>query len=186
MKKINYLFFFGIFTLISVTFPSLVFSQEPLSYSEAIEVSGVNKDELFIRGREWFNDNFKSSKDVLQITDKESGELSGKGILEVICVYRYLGERQFTSIVNFQMNVWVKDGKFKYEMTNFLTSSSDKCVGVGLITTSDETKATYPGFNAKKMNEIYLSIKQGIEVKAKLMIEDLKIKMSKKSKSTDW
>jgi hypothetical protein len=36
------------------------------------------------------------------------------------------------------------------------------------------------------MNEMYLSIKQGAELKAKLMIEDLLAKMSKESKSSDW
>lgn len=174
--------------ILLVVFPFLVFSQEPLTFSEAIEVSGVNKDELFIRGREWFNENFKSSKDVLQIADKESGELSGKGIMEVVYVYKYLGERKFTTDVNFQMNVWVKDGKFKYEMTNFLVpgSSSRGSIDFGLITTSDETEKTFSGLSAKKMNEMYLSIKQGTEAKAKLMIEDLKLKMSKKSKSSDW
>lgn len=186
MKKIKQLFFFGVFTFLSVAFPFLVFSQVPLTYSEAIEVSGVNKDELFIRGREWFNDNFKSSKDVLQIADKESGELSGKGIMEVIYTYKYMGTRTFPANVNFQMNVWVKDGKFKYEMTNFSVPGGRESINFGLITTSDETDKKYPGLNAKKMNEMYLSIKQGIEVKAKLMIEDLKIKMAKKSKSTDW
>jgi hypothetical protein len=173
--------------ILLVAFPFLVFSQEPLTYSEAVEISGVNKDELFIRGREWFNENFKSSKDVLQITDKESGELSGKGIMDVDYVFHYLGEKRFTTSINFQMNVWVKDGKFKYEMTNFfVTGNSKGSIEFGLITTSDETNKKYPGFNAKKMNEMYLSIKQGTEVKAKLMIEDLKIKMAKKSKSTDW
>jgi len=176
----------NLIVILLVIFPFLVFSQEPLSYSETIEVSGVNKDELFIRGREWFNANFKSSKDVLQIADKESGELLGKGIMEVVCTYRYLGERKLTSVVNFQMNVWVKDGKFKYETTNFLVPGKSEDIDFGLITTSDETKKTFYGLNAKKMNEIYLSLKKGTEAKAKLMIEDLKLKMSKKSKSSDW
>ncbi len=161
--------------------------QEPLTYTETAEISGVNKDDLFIRGREWFNENFKSSKEVLQIADKESGELLGKGIIEVSYVYRYLGERRFTTDVNFQMNLWVKDGKYKFEMTNFLVPFNNKeSAYSGLITTLDETEKTYPNISAKKMNEIYLSIKKGTEAKAKLMIEDLKLKMSKKSKSSDW
>ena len=162
------------------------FAQEALIFTEAIEVPGINKDELFIRAREWFNENFKSSKDVLQIADKESGELSGKGFMEVGYMFHYLGERKFTTDVNFQTNVWVKDGKFKYEMSNFDAGGSSSSIDFGLITTSDDTKKTFPGYSAKKMNEMYLSIKQGAIVKAKLLIEDLKLKMSKKSKSSDW
>lgn len=172
--------------ILLVVFPFIVFSQEPLTFSEVIEVPNVNKDELFIRGREWFNGNFKSSKDVLQVADKESGELLGKGIMEVICFYKYMGERTFPADVNFQLNVWLKDGKYKYEMTNFTVPGNRQSIDFGLITTSDETQKTYPGFNAKKMNEMYLSIKNGTEVKAKLMIADLISKLNKSSKSTDW
>ncbi|NLH46839.1 MAG: DUF4468 domain-containing protein, partial [Acholeplasmataceae bacterium] len=63
--------------ILLIVFPLYTFSQEPVNYSEAIEVPNVEKNELFLRGREWFNDNFKSSKDVLQVIDKETGELSG-------------------------------------------------------------------------------------------------------------
>ena len=96
-----------------VAFPFCAMSQEQIAFSESIYVSEVYKNELFIRGREWFNENFNSSKDVLQIADKESGELSGKGIMNVVYAFRYLGERVFTTEVRFQMSVWVKDGKYK-------------------------------------------------------------------------
>ncbi len=106
--------------------------------------------------------------------------------MEVIYTYKYLGERTFTTDVHIQMNVWVKDGKFKYEMTNFSVPGGRESIDFGLITTSDETNKKYPGLSAKKMNEMYLSIKQGTEAKAKLMIESLKVKMLKKAKSSDW
>ena len=169
-----------------IAFPFYSASQELLEYSEIIEVSNVNKNELFIRGREWFNENFKSAKDVLQITDKESGELSGKGIMEVHYVFKYMGKREFTSNVRFQMSVWVKEGKYKYEITNFYITGDNASIEFGLITTSNETNVKFPGYSAKKLNEMYLSIKQGAELKAKLLIENLKLKMSKKSKSSDW
>lgn len=169
-----------------IVFPYYIFSQDPITYSEVIEVSVVDKTELFIRGREWFNDNFKSSKDVLQITDKESGELSGKGIMKVDYIFKYMGERKFTTDVKFQMSVWVKDEKYKYEITNFYILGDEGNIEFGLITTSNETTKTAPGYNAKKLNEMYVSIKQEVDSKVKLLIDDLKMKMSKKSKSSDW
>ncbi len=167
-----------------ITLPFYAISQEALSFSEVIDVSGVGKNELFIRGREWFNENFKSSKDVLQITDKESGELSGKGLMEVVYTFRFLGEKKYITNVNFQMSVWVKEGKFKYEITNFIANGGG--FDFGLITTSNETNITYPGFSAKKLNETYLSMKEATIAKAKLLIEDLKFKMTQKSKASEW
>ena len=46
---------------ILILLPLFTFSQNPLEYSEIIEVPDVNQNELFIRGREWFNENFKSA-----------------------------------------------------------------------------------------------------------------------------
>lgn len=169
-----------------IALPFYAISQEPVEYSEVIEVSNVDKSELFIRGREWFNENFKSSKDVLQITDKESGELSGKGIMKVGYMFRFMGKRKATTNVKFQINVWVKDDKYKYEITNLYILGDSGNIEFGLITTSNETNVKSPGYNAKKLNEMYLSIKQGAELEVKLLIEDLKLKMSKKSKSSDW
>lgn len=167
-------------------FPFYSFSQEPLISSEVIEVSDIDKNELFIRGREWFSDNFKIAKDVLLITDKESGELSGKGVMRVNYVFKYLGERKFTTDVKFQMSIWAKEGKYKYELTNFYIVGEEGNIEFGLITTLNETNVTASGFNEKKLNEMYLSIKNEVESKAKLLIDDLKIKMLQKSKSSDW
>lgn len=87
-----------------------------------------------------FNENFKSSKHVLQIEDKETGELAGKGTMEVQFIIKYLGERSYPSDVDFKMNVWVKDGRYKYQITDFIAKSNDKqSLNFGLITTSDET-----------------------------------------------
>ena len=169
--------------ILLIAFPFIAFSQDPLTFSEVIEVPGVDKNELFVRGREWFNENFKSSKDVLQISDKETGELSGKGVMNVTYIFRYLGERKTPTDVNFQMSVWVKDGRYKYEITNFIVSNE---IAFGLITTSSTTNISYPGIRAKRLNESYLSIKVAIELKSKLLIADLKMKMAKPSKSTDW
>lgn len=166
--------------------PFLAFSQEPLQYSEVIEVNGANKDELFIRAREWFNGNFKSAKDVLQIIDKDNGELAGKGVMEVPFEFTYITRMKYLTHVSFQMSIWVKDGRYKYELTNLDIIANSDNIPLGLITTSNETNVKCCGYSKRKMSEMYLSIKQNTELKAKSMIEDLQVKMSAKSKSSDW
>ncbi len=68
----------AIFMLLLISISLNSFSQEPLTFSEAIEVSGVNKDELFIRGREWFNENFKAQRTFYRLPIKKVGNYQEK------------------------------------------------------------------------------------------------------------
>lgn len=170
--------------------PTLAYSQEPISFTEVVDVAGVDKKELFVRGREWFNENFKSLNDVLQINDKETGELVGKGYFVVSCVYTMMGKRVVPAGVYFQVSIWVKDGKYKYEFTNFNVPGSHDMttlmINLGYITSSDETDKKFPNVPKKRMNESYLSVKNSTISKCNLLIESLKLKMSNKAKSTEW
>src|SRR5579862_4414223 len=47
---------------------------------EQIDSVTASKNELFIRSKIWLVNTFKSSKDVIQLDDKESGKLMGKGM----------------------------------------------------------------------------------------------------------
>jgi hypothetical protein len=49
-----------------------------LKYSEVIQVDGINKEVLYLRAKSWANDVFSNSKNVIQIDDKEDGEIEGK------------------------------------------------------------------------------------------------------------
>ncbi|KAF5078477.1 hypothetical protein DSECCO2_140150 [anaerobic digester metagenome] len=175
----------GILLLFSIFYLN-VFSQEAIVYSEVVEVSDTDKDELFIRAREWFNETFNSSRDVLQISDKETGELSGKGLMKVNYTFNYMGKRNFSCDVRFQVSLWVRDGRYKYEFTNFFIEGNDDSIEFGLVTTSNETNIIFKGYSEKKLNEIYLSIKESIDARTKILIEDLNIKMKTKSKAVDW
>lgn len=172
----------NIFFLLSFLTIHIYAQDAPFVISEVIEIKNVDKNELFVRGREWFNENFKNSKEVLQIQDKETGELSGKGIFTISYVFHYMGEKTAKTNVSFLLSLWVKDGKYKYELTNLVETE----LGFGTITVSDETKHKLSGFNEKKMNDMYKSIKTSAIEKSQSLIDDLKKKMSMTSKSSDW
>ena len=76
-----------------------------ISYSEIINIDGVSKEELFIRARDWCSNNLRS----LQIQDKETGELSAKGISFGIITFRMLGTNKAKATFDFNLNIWVKD-----------------------------------------------------------------------------
>lgn len=89
-----------------------------VSYTEVIEVPGVKKDELYIRAHTWFAKTYGSSKSVLEIQDKESGKLLGKGLTDVVFKNPPMGT-MYGGIVSYTISVIVKEGKYKYSITDF-------------------------------------------------------------------
>lgn len=85
-------------------------------YSGVITVdSSLSKIELFNRAKIWFVNEYKSAKDVIQMEDKDAGVIMGKGIAEVSYVMNFMASN-YANIYH-TVKVYVKDGKFKYEIT---------------------------------------------------------------------
>jgi len=88
-----------------------------ITYTDVVKVDSVSKDELYNRAKRWFVDNYNSSKDVIQLDDKENGEIIAKGFFEEFW--------QVTAYSGMNVNVWqkiqiqIKDGRYKYEITDF-------------------------------------------------------------------
>lgn len=80
------------------------FSQQ---YSKVIEVPNKTSKELYSSAREWFAKTFVSANDVLQMDDLQSGKLIGKG--------NFLLKDW---IVDFNFEVIVKEGRYKYDLSN--------------------------------------------------------------------
>ncbi len=88
-----------------------------VNYTDIVMIDSMDKSKLYNKAKKWFIDQYKSAKDVIQLDDKENGEVIGKGFFET--------EWQ-TSIMSVQnvsvwhtVKVYMKDNKFKYEITNF-------------------------------------------------------------------
>ncbi|GDX52667.1 hypothetical protein LBMAG27_17140 [Bacteroidota bacterium] len=191
MKKIFFTTILFLSALVSFAQTNVIDSTSAISYSEVVKVDSVNKDELYLRARNWFKTNFNSSSAVLQIQDQPNGMLSGN------TNFKY--KQSFTSgwattegLVSFEINVIVKDGKFKYEIKNF----SHKCTNYstqyqfdfGIITNQVicpvEFKMTIPNWR----NRVWNDIKTQSDSQAKQMIESLKIGMNTPSgvQKSDW
>ncbi len=107
-----------IFTFI-IYFPLFTFSQE---YSEVIEVSGKNTDQLYVSARQWFAKTFVSSNDVLQMDDAVAGKLIGKGGTVITESYMAPGIMKIPVIINFKIeftiSVSARDGRYKCDINN--------------------------------------------------------------------
>ncbi|MBC8554855.1 MAG: DUF4468 domain-containing protein [Candidatus Brocadiales bacterium] len=102
MKKLSIL----VILLISIL---IGFGQTKVT--EIIEVdSTLKKSTLYSNGLTWFAYAFKSSNDVIQMKDQESGKIIGKGIFE------YVNQNGKSIPRHILITLAMKDGKYKYDI----------------------------------------------------------------------
>lgn len=142
MKKLLFLFFL---------FPTIVFGQDlQFEMTKVVEVEGASKADLYDRAIQFINASFKSSKDVIQSSDKASGTIYAKGMF---CMSEF-------DAVYFSMNIAIKDGKYKYEITNLKHQGHGGGYGgiarvekVGGAVADDKPDCKMPGKHWKKIKK---------------------------------
>lgn len=98
-----------------------------ITYQGVVQVPGVSADELYSRAREWFAVTFNSGKAVLDMDDRVAGKLIGNGYSTYYQTTLFLaGEYQLWRSVK----VYVKDGRYRYELTGFTVSGPYNMTGV--------------------------------------------------------
>lgn len=80
-------------------------------YREVLKAE-ASKDDLYSRARQWFVVNYKDASEVLQIQDKESGLLVGKGFLTV----NFQGGQRK---VYHTITIECKEGRYRLTITDF-------------------------------------------------------------------
>lgn len=119
MKKLIFILYFFI--------PAFCFAQE---YTEVVQVEGKTAQQLYTSAREWFAKTFVSANDVIQMEDPTSGKIIGKGsnhIAEGYVVGKGIATI-FTTMdwyPNYTLKIEVKDGRYKYELTDIKIKSID-------------------------------------------------------------
>lgn len=176
--------------LVSITLPFKLLAQSDtaIKFSEIVMVDSATRDLLFIKARQWFNDNFKSANDVLQIADKESGELLGKGYVKSYYRYKSLGKNNLMPVnYNLKISIFVKDGKYKYEFSDFYSIDKETLTAdMGILTTAATTSATNPFIKQKKLNDMWASMKEELNKTMQQIIHSLKLAMSEANKKLDF
>ena len=92
-----------------------------ITYSEVVKVDG-NKDELYSRAREWFAKTYNSAQSVIQMDTKD--KIVGKALMQV---YYKGGDFGY---INYTVSIYLKDGKYKYEITDFYHTGEERSGGV--------------------------------------------------------
>ena len=58
-----------------------------------------------MRAKKWFVDNYKSAKDVIQLDDKENGEITGTGNFKI----SYYTRKPY---ISHTISIFVKEGRY--------------------------------------------------------------------------
>lgn len=192
MKKwLKYLLLpiFGVVTILFCPAFSSAQKDSIISYTEVVKVDSATKDELYIRARDWYNGAFHSSKDVLQIQDKEVGEIGGKGIFTTYYHHSTLGvENGYNQEFNFKITIWVKDNRYKYEITDIdnyrsATYTNSQIEPFGVMRSINYSPIKIYMLSKKRTDALFLDTKERAIAKVLQIIKSLQDFMKKKSTS---
>jgi hypothetical protein len=89
----------------------LPLQNDKVIYTGVVRVDSANKTELYDRAKRWLVHEYKSAKEVVQLDDKENGDIIGKGFY----LTTWCGER---FDVYHTITIAVKDGRYKYTITD--------------------------------------------------------------------
>lgn len=143
-----------------------------IEYSELVQIdSTTTQKALYSRAKEWVAIAFKSAKDVIQMDDSENGIMILKGIIP-ISGGMYLADGK----VDFTMKIQLKNGRYKYWITNFSHSSYKPGYSGGAL---ENTKPACGSMSMMKKG--WNQVKESTDKYAQNIVQNLKSFMTKQS-----
>jgi hypothetical protein len=131
-----------------------------IEYTEVVTVDSANQKELYKRAVNFFAVSFNSSKDVLQIQDPENGVLFGKGILTKKVPYVWgIVKTELDVKIKFNIRISVKDGKYKFEFTDFDNYNIYPGYYFGPVTTNPKPPVEWKTISYKRTKDLWGEVK---------------------------
>jgi len=90
-----------------------------ISYSKVVEVPATRKIDLYNKGLEWCNKYFKNPADVIRERDSIEGNIICKARFKILNPVDKKGGATDGGVVQYNLKLMIKDGKFKYTLTEF-------------------------------------------------------------------
>lgn len=91
---------------------------EKVSFTDVVTVSDATKDQLFNRAKSWMTNYYKNEQ--FAINNKEEGRLTREGMFAK--TYNQGNGKTSTDKHNYNISVFIKDGKYKYEITDLVAN----------------------------------------------------------------
>lgn len=155
-------FFVALFLLTaSFSYAQMPVKEGKVTYEVIDSVQG-SKAQIYNRAKMWFAAAFKDAKEVIQVDDKESGELMGKGAFRFS--YTYFANIDCRAV--FTLHISARDGKYRAILTDIITEQGTSRVQAPIETINDKPDKKY---NKK----IISAVEKGVTD----LLEDLQKKM---------
>ncbi len=90
-----------------------------ITYEGVAEVKGVSADELYSRFYSWFKTFYKNPTEVIRENDSTIHKIIGKPRFRISNPPDKQGNKTDAGIAQYTITVLAKDGRFKYELTDF-------------------------------------------------------------------
>ena len=134
-------------------------AQEELKFSKVITVDSLKKSQLYIAARSFVAEYYKSSKDVIQMDDKNSCLLIGQATDEyhatsLIC-------SSYSGWIDYGFKIETKDGRLRVELNSFIhhvRPGNYEKSNLGLLTTAEVF--TDKGLSKKYHNKVWKQLKE--------------------------
>ena len=152
-----------------------------VNYSEVVETSKKSKEQLYKNAKAWYEENFKAANTILK-DDKAAGEIAAKGLVKL---YKTGGKKDIGSI-HYVVSVSVKEGKYKYSITDLVHKDATSTNASGGKLENEEPRCGTKNLSMKAWEEVKMMADEEI----KKIAEELKKTMAAagvgKGGSDDW
>jgi hypothetical protein len=164
---------------------------QELIYSDVVMIDGSSSSDLFKRGKIWFVESFVNSNNVIHLENENDNIIIGKGQFPYNPKI-FNASARTVGIINYSIKLYFKDGRYKFELTNFTHESRSVSnyggIDFGLITSGSNCPNPKKGMGANWSDKVWTDIKEQIDCEVNQIIVSLKNGMQKQvqSNSNDW
>lgn len=175
-----------LFFLLIFLAPLPTWCQEKLKIDTIIQAPSINQQTIYNASREWFVDNMKSSKHVIQLDNPTEGIIIAKYNIEF--PVNHFVWHPLSGYINITIKIQAKDGRYRIQMYDFIHEAGPKSGeswNVGMIYT--EKPEFIKGSKAKVYNEMQKRALPLIKLETESTIKSIQEKInSYKSDNDDW
>jgi hypothetical protein len=148
-----------------------------INYEKIVEVADTKQDELFQRAVHWINAFYKNPGDVVREKNQDAGKILCKARFKIFNPPDKKGFVSDAGVVQYTLTLLFKDGKYKYQLTEFNWKQLSYYPAERWMNTGSPTYSpSYPH---------YLAQIDDFATKAMADLEQT-LAVKKKEKKSDW
>jgi hypothetical protein len=131
-----------------------------ISYTEVVQLKSLSTKVLYKRAFDWFNTYYKNPTDVIREADSTKGTIVGKSRFKISNAPDKKGLRTDAGLIMYTIKVSVREGRYKYEITELNQKAASYSPLEPWLDTSSKTyNPAYPGY----FEQIDTEIRDAIE-----------------------